>query len=99
MDISLDHARRIALILLESVEVLDGDDAVLVGDPIEFDQGWVFSYDSRRYVESGDLSAALAGNAPIAVLRDGDVRVLGTAFPLDHYIAKLSERRSPDEPD
>jgi len=49
--------------------------------------GWVFFYQSRRYVESGDVRDALAGNAPIIVDRDdGTVYVTGTAFPVSHYL-------------
>lgn len=89
MELSLDQARRVAQAILESVALPDSDEAVIAGDPIEFDRGWVFTYDSKRYMESGDLSAALAGNAPIAVFRSGDVRVLGTAYPLEHYLDQL----------
>ncbi len=65
------------------------DDGWVVLDEhtIERDWGWVFFYDSRRYLETGDLSFAVAGNAPYLVRRaDGAVFETGTAFPVEHYI-------------
>jgi hypothetical protein len=56
----------------------------------EFGSGWVFFYDSRRHLESGSISDALAGNAPLIVSkRDGSVHVAGTAHPIEYYINKF----------
>jgi hypothetical protein len=90
MELSLDQARRITQVILESVALPGGDEAVIADEPIEFDRGWVFMYDSKHYLETGELSAALAGNAPIAVFRSGEVRILGTAYPLEHYLDQLN---------
>jgi hypothetical protein len=70
-----------------------GDECVLLQDQtLEEPFGWVFFYESKAYVETGELSHALAGNAPIVVLRDsGDVRVTGTAHAIDHYLTPLRE--------
>jgi hypothetical protein len=54
---------------------------------IERPFGWVFFYQSMRYLASGEVRDALAGNAPIVVTRDGELHVTGTAYPLDHYLA------------
>jgi hypothetical protein len=61
---------------------------------VEFGSGWVFFYDSRRYIESGSISDALAGNAPLIVSKgDGSVHVTGTAHPIEHYIREFEEAR------
>ena len=55
----------------------------------EYDFGWVFCYNTKEFVEAGNSSAALAGNAPLIVDRiDGQIYVTGTAYPLDHYIGE-----------
>jgi hypothetical protein len=55
----------------------------------ERDFGWVFCYDSKAHVETGNITAALAGNAPLIVDRvDGQIYVTGTAFPLEHYVSE-----------
>lgn len=52
--------------------------------------GWVFFYQSKRYLESGDIRDALAGNAPIVVTKsDGRVHVTGTSSPLEQYLQKF----------
>jgi Immunity protein 35 len=42
--------------------------------------GWVFFWESKRFLETNKTRDRLAGNAPILVDRiDGEVRVTGTA--------------------
>jgi hypothetical protein len=53
----------------------------------EYDFGWVFCYNTKEYMDSRNISHALAGNAPLIFdRRDGQVYVTGTAHTLDHYI-------------
>jgi hypothetical protein len=61
--------------------------------------GWVFFYQSREHVETGTVGSMLAGNAPLLVLRDsGELRVLGTARPVDDYLADYSVSVARDIP-
>ena len=54
--------------------------------------GWVFTYQSRRYLESGDYRDALAGNSPLLVnRRTGEIIVTGTARPVDDYVESYEE--------
>ncbi len=49
------------------------------GPTIEQSYGWVFFYNSRRYLETGDIMFAFAGNGPVVVERkDGTVTELGS---------------------
>jgi hypothetical protein len=60
---------------------------------IERDWGWVFFYTSDRYLKTRDIRYALAGNAPYIVNRHtGEVRVTGTAQPIEYYIAEYERR-------
>jgi hypothetical protein len=73
-------------------ERLQPDEYALLDDSTrDEDFGWVFFYKS-----TGDSS--FAGNAPIAVRREsGEVRVTGTALPVEDYIRELRrEWNSPD---
>ena len=46
------------------------------------DFGWVFFYNSKKYLETGEIRFALAGNAPLIVdALDGSLHVTGTAQP------------------
>lgn len=52
-----------------------------------FSEGWYFCYQSREFLETGEMSAQLAGNAPFLIDRQsGELHVLGTAKPLENYL-------------
>jgi len=76
--------------MIADSDLPDGDVCVVVDDAtIEEPWGWVFFYQSRRFLETGDNSSRLAGNAPIIVnARTGVATVTGTAYPVEHYIAE-----------
>jgi hypothetical protein len=50
---------------------------------------WCVFYNNRRYIETGEISHALAGNGPVLVSDEGVVDVAGTAFPTAHYVAEF----------
>lgn len=57
--------------------------------------GWVFFYQSKSHLETGELSSMLAGNAPFIVDRKtGCVHILGTAHPADFYIKEYAQFHS-----
>ena len=61
--------------------------AVLENETIEKEWGWIFFYQSKAYLESGDFRDMLGGNAPIIVNRStGILSETGTAFDIEHYI-------------
>lgn len=64
-------------------------DLVLVDQhTIEKEYGWVFFYQSRQYVETGDFDYILGGNSPFLVQReDGQVFYFGTAYPVEWFMA------------
>ena len=67
-----------------------GEMVVLEEHTIERDFGWVFFYDSKRHLETGDIRDAIAGNAPIVVTKvDGRLHETGTAYPVEHYLKKF----------
>lgn len=60
-------------------------DALTIDSP----SGWMFFYQSRRYLETQDPSDALAGNAPLIVDRfTGKVTETGTAHTAEYYLAQ-----------
>ena len=68
------------------------DLVLLDEETIERPWGWVFFYNSKRFLETQDFLHALAGNAPYLVNRHtGEVRSTGTAYPAQHYIAEYEK--------
>jgi len=56
----------------------------------EHDFGWVYHYDGSLHVETGSVSDAIAGNAPLIVDRaDGKLYITGTAHPIEHYLQEF----------
>jgi hypothetical protein len=89
-----EEALRVAARYIERKEPEAGCElVVLESNTIEKNFGWVFFYDTRRHVETKDFRFALAGNAPIIVIKEsGVVQETGTAYPLEHYVSELSEK-------
>jgi hypothetical protein len=69
--------RQIAIMAVRS----NLDLALVLEDTVEFDLGWIFLWDSKKFLETHDFSEALAGNAPMIVdRRDGSVHQTSTAL-------------------
>ncbi|MBE9213684.1 hypothetical protein IQ247_13585 [Plectonema cf. radiosum LEGE 06105] len=76
----------------------DSDDELIIEDEgiIETDFGWVFPYDSKKFLESGELIYASVGNAPIIFdNRDESIHITGTAHDVDYYINQHQEYYNP----
>jgi hypothetical protein len=71
------------------------DENVIISDlTIEKDYGWIFFYNSRRYLETQDVRYALFGNAPIIVEKEnGSLHFTGTAEEIDYYIKRYERQR------
>lgn len=87
--ITRDEARGIAA---SYIARLAGDELpceILDSQTLERSYGWVFFYQSRHYIETGDPTYLLAGNAPLIVDRlTGKVTETGTAHPTEYYLAR-----------
>ena len=58
--------------------------------------GWIFFYESNEFLDNGTWSAQLLGNAPIIVDRNtSELRLTGTARPLEEYLAKYEASLPP----
>jgi len=66
-----------------------GEDlAVIESSTMERPFGWVFFYNTREYLQTGNASAALAGNSPYIVNRfTGALVPVGSAHPVEFYLA------------
>lgn len=96
--ITADAAREIARRHVQSA----GEDLVLLDKPITSGHyGWVFLKKSESFVETSDVSGALAGNAPILVdINKRQIVTLGTAHDVDRYVFMYQRFGDPHaEPD
>jgi hypothetical protein len=63
------------------------DLVLLEEETIDKPFGWVFFYDSKDFIRTGDLRLSLIGSSPFIVDRkDGSVHFTGTAHPIEYYV-------------
>jgi hypothetical protein len=90
-----EEARSLGEAMIARYDLDEADGAEIVDEAtIETSWGWVFFYQSRRFLETGDPSWCLVGNAPVIVdAETGAVTITGTAFPVEAYIAEYERER------
>ena len=80
--------------LVELGKDVDGGVVVLDGHTIAKPYGWIFFYGGKRFVQTGDVIHAIAGNGPIVILAEtGEAVPLGTARPSAEEIARFEHDR------
>lgn len=56
------------------------DVEIVINKCEEMSDGWAFYYDSRAFLEEGDILSALAGNGPVIVPKSGLNPYIGPIF-------------------
>jgi len=86
---SPDEALALAEAEVTKIGMACEEDLMLSGQRVEVDEGWVFFYNTREFVETGNLSSQLAGNGPIFIDCDGRIHALPTSVPWEVALQKL----------
>lgn len=96
--INLEKAERLFDGKLKEIEKFSGVElAVLKSETIEFEYGWMFFYQSRKFVETGDEGALVGGNAPIIIDKfNSSLHTTGTRLGERFYIENYCKYR--DDP-
>jgi len=88
--ITFDEAVKKANEYLSNTEI-----PVVIASQGRFSEGCFYCFQSREYIEHGDPSAQLAGNAPFIIDKDnGELHVLGIAQPLMAYLQEYEEKKN-----
>lgn len=75
------QALEIAKRFIESTCEVDGGVAIIEDQTVRKPYGWIFVYNSRRFLETHSPLDALGGNGPVVVERaTGRVHQLSSAF-------------------
>ena len=84
------EARNLAMEkILRDWTIKNAEPVIIDEITIEKDFGWVFFYDSSRFLETKEFSDTLLGNAPIIVNKfDCSTHYTGTANETEYYIAE-----------
>jgi hypothetical protein len=91
--IDLARAKAIAELSLEEIVPARVTGLVMDEHTRELDFGWVFFYQAREYLETGDTEKMMVGNAPLIVDRTGRAFVTGTALSIEQYIDEYRKGR------
>jgi len=94
MTLALAKAKELALDALVASSGREcGAFAFLDEHALRKPYGWVLVYESRRYVETGDVLEAFGGNGPVVVMDDGSVHMLGSALAVEDSVAAFERAR------
>ena len=97
--IDRETAYQIVLAAIQppSLKMREGGDNLVIIETstIEKDYGWIFFYNSKKYVETKNSRHFLAGNGPIVVEKaDGSIHKLGSAGGAQHQIELYEAQRN-----
>jgi hypothetical protein len=89
--ISKEEALEIAeRFVTEQCRSVTGGCAIMLEQTIDKSYGWIFFYNSKCYLKTGNPLEALGGNGPLVVERaDGRVHALGSGQDPDDAIAEF----------
>lgn len=92
-EINIDEAKKIACEYLLSQDC-EYELALLEDKTLAKEFGWVFFYNTKKYLETKDFRDMLGGNAPIIIDKNtGKVTETGTANPIEDYIDEYEKSR------
>jgi len=77
----LQDAFEIAQQFLDEVIRPEHSTEIVIARCAETEQGWTFSYNSRAFLEDGDVASSLVGNGPVVVPGSGEPPFVGPLFP------------------
>jgi hypothetical protein len=90
-----DARKKVEALLAEWGTHVEGGLAIAPELTLVKPYGWIFFYNARRYLESGDIAQSVAGNGPVVVLAEtGEPFVLGTARRPEEQIAVFEQERA-----
>jgi hypothetical protein len=88
------EARQIALATLDVIQEMPGNAALdlIIIEPLitESDLAWLFPFNTREYVQSGNLGAMAIGVGPIVVNRETGASFVAPPMPAEHLLAQYA---------
>lgn len=92
--LTIEQARELAEQFANANYSVEGDRIVVLD---EFTQtktyGWIFSLQSKRYVDTNNFSYMLVGLGPTIVMNDGSIHQFGTAVQPEEAIRAFEMSR------
>lgn len=87
-----DARKKVELFLQKLSEGEDYTLEIIENFTIEKEFGWVFFYNSNKYLANNNFSDMIVGNGPILVCKkDEQLHETGTAYPIEYYIENFEK--------
>ena len=83
-----DEAQSIVLRYLESEWSDRVEIEVMPDQTIEKEYGWIFCYQSKKYIETQALKDMLIGNCPVLVRHSGEIVLFPTSLGIEESIRR-----------
>ncbi|MBC7921872.1 MAG: hypothetical protein H7Z75_12385 [Ferruginibacter sp.] len=84
-----EEAREIALVTIAESARKTGYDLIIMEKAIvEKEFAWVFPFNTREYIETGNIKKMTVGNGPVVVNRRTGAVVVAPPMPIEHFLAQ-----------
>lgn len=93
--ISFKVAQNKAQSYIPTYDQPENDKLIITDDTILKEWGWIFFYNTEKYIETNDPKYTIAGNVPLFVTKNGEIFETGTAEPLEGYIERFEKTGNP----
>lgn len=87
--ITIEEATRLASEWVQNHSSPTEEIVLVEEETITRPYGWFFFYNSKHFLATQDVDYTLFGNAPLLVDKRGQVRITGTAYTIEHYVAEF----------
>jgi hypothetical protein len=90
------EAKKLAQKALDKTWSRTDDDLVIQDQfTVEFNNGWVFYYQSRKYLETSDILFRLMGNGPVIIDKEeGLAYQAGTGQSVQYWIEEFTKNKN-----
>jgi hypothetical protein len=94
--ISQEKAKELAQQAIGKTWSRTDDELVIQGQfTVEFDNGWVFYYQSKKYLETENILFRLMGNGPVIIDKEeGLAYQAGTGEPIQYWIEEFKKNKN-----
>ena len=89
---TMNKAKSLALECVARLTGRSRDELLIIDELTQCRRsGWVFFYESRAYLENGDLSRAIGKTGPVVVTHHGEVHQLGGERPAEDVLCDFEQ--------
>ncbi len=89
---TMNKAKTLAIECLARLTGRTRDELLIIDELTQCRRsGWIFFYESRTYLETGNPSAAIGKTGPVVVTHQGEVHPLGGERPADDVLRAFEQ--------